>query len=139
MQLRQQWNAVDKLVDQVVDVHHTGFNKSLQNYSQILKLFTESRLHLSALRRSLETAQMRLQPRPDQLLSLYRRYLMLGDMLRLLDDVTVAVGVPEKVRQLGHDKVCICYLLCIAVLITDSFYDSTSSSPPSVLTKCCTM
>ena len=33
---------VEEMVDQVVEVHHNGFNKSIQNYSQILRLFTES-------------------------------------------------------------------------------------------------
>ena len=34
---------MDSLVDSVVDTYYSGFNKSLQNYSQILRLFTESR------------------------------------------------------------------------------------------------
>lgn len=43
MQLREQKEAVEVLVDSVVDTYYSGFNKSLQNYSQILRLFSESR------------------------------------------------------------------------------------------------
>jgi exocyst complex component 4 len=42
VQLREQQQAVEAMVEQVVDVHHNGFNKSIQNYSQVLRLFTES-------------------------------------------------------------------------------------------------
>lgn len=46
-QLQEKANRVEALVDTVVEVHHNSFNKAIQNYSQILKLFTESTVYLS--------------------------------------------------------------------------------------------
>jgi len=99
-ELREQWIAVDELVDTVVEIHYAGFNQSLQKYSQIIRTFTESREQLATLRRSLELAQARLKPQPESLRDLYRNYLMLGDMVRLLQDVQSAVAVPAHVREL---------------------------------------
>jgi len=95
---------VDELVDTVVEAHHSGFNKSLQNYSEILRMFSESRTQLSALRRALESTQIRLHPKSEALREVYRRHLMLGDMVRLLEDVQSVVGVPDTVRQLADRK-----------------------------------
>ncbi len=100
MQLREHWVAIDALVDTAVDTHYSGFNKSLQNYSQILRLFSESMAHLAVLRRTLEAAQIRLHPEPARIKELYRRELMLSDVQRLLEDIQAAVTVPEKVRRL---------------------------------------
>jgi hypothetical protein len=49
MQLREHWLAVDSLVDSVVDIHYSGFNKSLQNYSQIAMIITISGNHETVL------------------------------------------------------------------------------------------
>ena len=103
--MREHWVAVDALVDSAVDAHYAGFNTSLQNYSQILRLFSESRAQLAALRRTLELAQVRLRPQPEHLKELYRKDLMLKDVHRLLEDVQAAVGVPEKVRKLEEKGV----------------------------------
>ncbi len=84
----------------MVESHYSGFNKSLQNYSQILRLFSEARAQLSALRRGLELAQARLRPQPTRLKELYRKDLMLADVGRLLEDVQAAVAVPDKVEAL---------------------------------------
>lgn len=45
-QLREQRAATEELVDAVVEGYHAGFNKSIHNYSLILRLFTESRLQV---------------------------------------------------------------------------------------------
>ncbi len=42
-QLRAQRERVDRLVDEVVQDYHAGFNKSIHNYSQILVLFTQAK------------------------------------------------------------------------------------------------
>ena len=99
-QLREHWLAIDNLVDSAVEAHYSGFNKSLQNYSQILRLFSESRAQLAVLRRGLEQAQVRLQPRPSRLKELYRKDLMLADVRRLLEDAQAAVAVPKNVQRL---------------------------------------
>ena len=105
LQLREHWLAIDTLVDSVVDIHYSGFNKSLQNYSQILRLFSESRAQLAVLQRTLELAQTRLRPQPQRLKELYRRDLMLTDVRRLLEDVQAAASVPDKVRKLEQKAV----------------------------------
>ena len=105
MQLREHWLSIDALVDSAVDTHYSGFNKSLQNYSQILRLFSESMAHLAVLRRTLEAAQVRLHPEPSRIKELYRRELMLSDVQRLLEDIQAAVTVPEKVRKLEQRRV----------------------------------
>jgi hypothetical protein len=46
VQLREQRAAVEELVDCVVEGYHAGFNKSIHNYSQILRLFSESKLQV---------------------------------------------------------------------------------------------
>lgn len=45
-QLREQRAAIEEMVDAVVEGYHAGFNKSIHNYSLILRLFTESRLQV---------------------------------------------------------------------------------------------
>lgn len=45
-QLRDQRAHIEELVDAVVEGYHSGFNKSIHNYSQILRLFTESKLQV---------------------------------------------------------------------------------------------
>ena len=46
LQLRDQRASIEELVDAVVEGYHSGFNKSIHNYSQILRLFTESKLQV---------------------------------------------------------------------------------------------
>jgi hypothetical protein len=42
-QLKEQQQRLDSLVDTVVQGYHSGFARSIQNYSQILHLFTEAK------------------------------------------------------------------------------------------------
>ena len=49
LQLREQRANIEQLVGAVVEGYHSGFNKSLHNYSQILRLFTESKLQVGAM------------------------------------------------------------------------------------------
>ncbi len=46
LQLQEQRAAIEEMVDAVVEGYHAGFNKSIHNYSLILRLFTESRLQV---------------------------------------------------------------------------------------------
>lgn len=43
LQLREQHKTVDGLVDDVVAAYYNGFTKALHNYSQILRLFKQSK------------------------------------------------------------------------------------------------
>ena len=40
MQLKAQQETIEQLVDNVVQGYHSGFNKAIHNYSQILHLFS---------------------------------------------------------------------------------------------------
>ena len=42
-QLREQHATVEGLVDDVVAAYHNGFNKAIQNYSSILRLFGDAK------------------------------------------------------------------------------------------------
>ncbi|CAD7697878.1 unnamed protein product, partial [Ostreobium quekettii] len=42
-ELKGQKERLERLIDSVVDVYHNGFNLAIQNYSQILQLFSGSR------------------------------------------------------------------------------------------------
>ena len=48
LQLREQYETVDGLVDDVVATYHNGFNKAIHNYSQILQLFAQAKNDVSA-------------------------------------------------------------------------------------------
>ena len=49
MQLSVQRDAIDGLVDEVVEVYHVGFNKAIHNYSQILANFADSKNQVPTL------------------------------------------------------------------------------------------
>jgi hypothetical protein len=49
LQLRRWKQSVEYLVDDVVEAHYTGFTRSLQNYTQILRLFADSRSQVRPL------------------------------------------------------------------------------------------
>ncbi|KAL4857163.1 Serine/threonine-protein kinase PRP4 [Chlorella vulgaris] len=103
-ELREQRAAVEELVDCVVEGYHAGFNKSIHNYSQILRLFTESKLQLDSLRRSLESSRRRLSAQSRHMVAQYQRGLMLTDTLRLLDDIQGCLAVPSKVQRLEANR-----------------------------------
>ena len=48
LQLREWRETIEDLVDEVVDCYHSGFAKAIHNYSQILDLFSESKLQVPA-------------------------------------------------------------------------------------------
>jgi len=43
LQLKSQQESIEQLVDTVVQGYHSGFNKAIHNYSQILHLFSVSK------------------------------------------------------------------------------------------------
>eukprot|EP00887_Chlorella_sp_A99_P002121 scaffold21.g2121.t1 len=103
-ELREQRASIEQLVDTVVEGYHSGFNKSLHNYSQILRLFTESKLQLESLRRSLEAAKRRLGAQSRHMQAQWRRDLMLTDTLRLLGDIRSVSEVPAAVARLEEGQ-----------------------------------
>ena len=57
MQLRNQRQVVEETVDDIVQGYHSGFNKAIHNYSQILRLFSDSKSQVKVLHRHLAFAQ----------------------------------------------------------------------------------
>ena len=49
LQLKSQQEAIEGLVDTVVQGYHSGFNKAIHNYSQILHLFSVSKDQVRSL------------------------------------------------------------------------------------------
>ncbi|GAB4819189.1 hypothetical protein N2152v2_006235 [Parachlorella kessleri] len=103
-ELRDQRAHIEELVDAVVEGYHAGFNKSIHNYSQILRLFTESKLQLESLRRSLESAKRRLSAQSRHLSQQWQRHITLSDTLRLLDDVQAVAQLPARLHKLEEGK-----------------------------------
>ena len=52
-ELRDRQQRVEALVDDIVKGYHGGFNKSIHNYSEILRLFTEAQTQGKSIRTSL--------------------------------------------------------------------------------------
>ena len=104
-QLQEQRAAIEALVESVVEGYHAGFNKSAHNYSQILRLFTDSRQQLESLRSALEAARRRLSAQSRHLQAQWRRDLCLSDALRLLGDIQGVAEVPAAVAALEEARV----------------------------------
>lgn len=113
--LKEQSDLVEDVVDEVVHVYHHGFNKAIQNYSQvshtldkllsdvyelkkpinshvfyclqILRLFSESAESISVLKVDMANAKKLLGSRNKQLHQLWYRSLTLRHVLALLDQI----------------------------------------------------
>lgn len=115
MQLREHWRNVDAMVDQVVDVYHVEFNRSLQSYSKIIKLLSESQHHIHSLRKYLlhtENTLSRLQT--DGLLQMYHSASVIKEVLLLIEDiqsVSQASGDVERLQADGNIKTAASVLL----------------------------
>lgn len=59
-QLRDTSERLGAQLDAVVEGYHTGFARSIQNYSQILALFAESKEQVDAMKHSLADAAKQL-------------------------------------------------------------------------------
>ncbi|KAL5560571.1 hypothetical protein UlMin_036782 [Ulmus minor] len=85
--LKEQSDIVEEVVDEVVHAYHSGFNKAIQNYSQILRLFSESTESIAVLKDDLADAKRRLSARNKQLHQLWCRYVTLRHIISLLDQI----------------------------------------------------
>lgn len=94
--LKEQSDIVEEIVDEVVQSYHGGFNKAIQNYSQILRLFSESTESIGVLKVDLAEAKKRLGVRNKQLHQLWSRSVTLRHIIALLDQIE------------GIAKVCAC-------------------------------
>ncbi|TQD82330.1 hypothetical protein C1H46_032103 [Malus baccata] len=85
--LKEQSDVVEEVVDEVVHNYHSGFNKAIQNYSQILRLFSESTQSVGVLKVDLAEAKKRLSARSKQLHQLWYRSVTLRHIISLLDQI----------------------------------------------------
>ncbi|KDP32586.1 hypothetical protein JCGZ_13136 [Jatropha curcas] len=102
--LKEQSDVVEEVVDEVVHAYHGGFNKAIQNYSQILRLFSESAESISTLKVDLAEAKKRLGARSKQLHQLWYRSVTLRHIISVLDQIESIAKVPSRIEKLIAEK-----------------------------------
>ncbi|ESW15746.1 hypothetical protein PHAVU_007G098800 [Phaseolus vulgaris] len=102
--LKEQSDIIEDVVDEVVHSYHSGFNRAIQNYSQILKLFSESTESISVLKVDLAEAKKRLSARNKQLHQLWYRSVTLRHIISLLDQIEDIAKVPARIEKLISEK-----------------------------------
>ncbi|XP_044461626.1 exocyst complex component SEC8 [Mangifera indica] len=102
--LKDQNDVIEEVVDEVVHAYHSGFNRAIQNYSQILRLFSESAESVKELRVDLAEAKKRLGTRNKQLHQLWYRSVTLRHIISLLDQIEGIAKVPARIEKLIAEK-----------------------------------
>lgn len=102
--LKEQSDIIEEVVDEVVHAYHSGFNRAIQNYSQILKLFSESAESISVLKVDLAEAKTRLGARNKQLHQLWYRSVTLRHIISLLDQIEGLSKIPARIEKLIAEK-----------------------------------
>ncbi|KAK4756090.1 hypothetical protein SAY87_009847 [Trapa incisa] len=102
--LREQSDVIEEVVDEVVHSYHSGFNKAIQNYSLILRLFSESAESINVLKIDLAEAKKRLGTRNKQLHQLWYRSVTLRHIISLLDQIENIAKVPGRIEKLTAEK-----------------------------------
>ncbi|KAF5742559.1 exocyst complex component SEC8 [Tripterygium wilfordii] len=102
--LKEQSDVIEEVVDEVVHAYHSGFNKAIQNYSQILRLFSESAESIAVLKVDLTEAKKRLGTRNKQLHQLWYRSVTLRHIISLLDQIEGIAKVPARIEKLIDEK-----------------------------------
>ncbi|XP_022861601.1 exocyst complex component SEC8-like isoform X2 [Olea europaea var. sylvestris] len=102
--LKEQSDIIEEVVDEVVHAYHGGFNKAIQNYSQILRLFSESTQDIGALKVDLAEAKKLIGARNKQLHQLWYRSVTLRHIISLLDQIEGIAKVPGRIEKLIAEK-----------------------------------
>lgn len=102
--LKEQSEVIEDVVDEVVHAYHSGFNRAIQNYSQILRLFSESADSISVLKVDLAEAKKRLGARNKQLHQFWYRSVTLRHIISLLDQIEGISKVPARMEKLIAEK-----------------------------------
>uniref|UniRef100_A0A7N2MDR3 Exocyst complex component Sec8 n=1 Tax=Quercus lobata TaxID=97700 RepID=A0A7N2MDR3_QUELO len=102
--LKEQSDIIEEVVDEVVHAYHSGFNKAIQNYSQILRLFSESTESIAVLKVDLADAKKLLSARNKQLHQLWYRSVTLRHIISLLDQIEGIAKVPSRIEKLIAEK-----------------------------------
>ncbi|KAJ6849064.1 exocyst complex component SEC8 isoform X2 [Iris pallida] len=101
--LKEQSDLIEDVVDEVVHAYHHGFNKAIQNYSQILRLFSESAESIAVLKVDMAEAKKLLGSRNKQLHQMWYRSLTLRHVLSLMDQIESVSKVPARIEKLISD------------------------------------
>ncbi|KAF6259795.1 hypothetical protein COO60DRAFT_1625953 [Scenedesmus sp. NREL 46B-D3] len=104
-QLRDQEQRLVTLVDQMVQGYHSGFAKSIQNYSQILQLFGDAKEQVDCLKKGLADAGRQLSAQSRTLQQQWRKTLTLECSLDLLDDIQMVADAPGRIDEALAAKV----------------------------------
>lgn len=102
--LKDQSDIVEEVVDEVVQTYHGGFNRAIQNYSQILRLFSESTQSIRTLKVDLGNAKRVISARNKQLHQLWYRSMTLRHIISLLDQIENIAQVPSRINKLIDDN-----------------------------------
>lgn len=102
--LKDQSDIVEEVVDEVVQTYHGGFNRAIQNYSQILRLFSESTQSIGKLKVDLGNAKKVISARNKQLHQLWYRSMTLRHIISLLDQIENIAQVPARINKLIDDN-----------------------------------
>ncbi|GBG80319.1 hypothetical protein CBR_g30687 [Chara braunii] len=102
--LKEQRDAIEDQIDEVVRGYHNGFHKAIHNNSQILRLFSESSAKMSGLKTNLAEAKRMLSSRHSQLQQQWYRSIMLRQMIQLLDQIDNVAKVPARIEKLVKEK-----------------------------------
>ncbi|KAK4430974.1 Exocyst complex component SEC8 [Sesamum alatum] len=102
--LKEQSDVIEEVVDEVVHAYHGGFNKAIQNYSQILRLFSESAQSIGVLKVDLAEAKKLLGAHNKQLHQLWYRSVTLRHIISLLDQIEGIAMVPACIEKLIAEK-----------------------------------
>ncbi|KAL0317342.1 UNVERIFIED_CONTAM: Exocyst complex component SEC8 [Sesamum angustifolium] len=102
--LKEQSDVIEEVVDEVVHAYHGGFNKAIQNYSQILRLFSESAQSIGVLKVDLAEAKKLLGAHNKQLHQLWYRSVTLRHIISLLDQIEGIAKVPARIEKLISEK-----------------------------------
>ncbi|XP_051187111.1 exocyst complex component SEC8 isoform X3 [Lolium perenne] len=102
--LKEQSDLIEDVVDEVVHAYHHGFNKAIQNYSQILRLFSESAESIAGLKGEMAEAKALLGRKNQHLGQLWYRSLTLRHVISLLDQVEDVAKVPARIENLMAEK-----------------------------------
>lgn len=102
--LRRRRDAIEELVDDVVQGYHSGFNRAIHNYSRILRLFSESAAQMSGLKTNLGESRRLLSARHKQLQQLFYRSITLRHIISLLDQIDNVAKVPARVEKMIAEK-----------------------------------
>ncbi|XP_074263110.1 exocyst complex component SEC8-like [Silene latifolia] len=102
--LKENNDVIEDVVNEVVHAYHSGFNRAIQNYSQILRLFSESAESISVVRSDLSEAKKRLGARNKQLHQLWYRSVTLRHIISLLDQIEGLSKVPARIEKLIAEK-----------------------------------